>query len=275
MDDLGTRLERQSERFVLPAEALERTLARRDRRRRNERIASFVVVVALLITIIGSAVLLGSHSGSRTVPAGPTASPALPGPTSRELMSGVDRRLQPGSHWLSRGDLFISFQVPVGWRSFGDLAVSGPHGAAVGFWFADQVPLDPCNWKKASLDPGTSVDGLVAALDAQPGTTAPIDITLAGYPGRSMRLRAPTGGSMTGFKDCDVALVGGTSSLEHIYVRWWMGDSWFGEQPNQSDRLWMLDVNGERLVVAAQWFPTTSQHTRAQIDSIVRSIRIT
>ena len=271
MDNLGTRLDERSERFVLPADALERTLTRRDRRRRNERVASFVVVV-LLITIICGAVLLGSQSTSGTAPAGPTAS--LPGPISRELVSGLDRRLQPGSHWLTRGDLFISFQVPAGWRSFGDLAVSRPDGAAVGFWFADQVPLDPCNWKKASRDPGGSVDGLVAALGAQPGTTAPVDVTLAGYTGRSMRLRAPTDASMTGFKDCDVALVG-ASGFEHIYVRWWMGDSWFGEKPNQSDRVWILDVHGERLVVVAQTFPNTARRTRTQIDSIVRSIRVT
>ena len=275
MDDLGTRLDRRSERFVLPDDALERTLARRDRRRRNERIVSLLVVL-LLIAIVGGAVLLGTRSRSSTTPGGPTASPTtLPGPTSRELVSGLDQRLQPGPHWLTRGDLLISFHVPAGWRSFGDLAVSGPDGAAVGFWFADQVPLDPCNWKKASLDPGASVDGLVAALGDQAGTTAPVEVTLAGYPGRSMRLRAPTGGSMTDFKDCDVALVGASSSYEHIYVRWWMGDSWFGEQPNQSDRLWILDVHGQRLVVVAQRFPNTSQRTRVQIDSIVRSIRIT
>jgi len=271
MDDLGTRLDRRSERFVLPADALERTLTRRDRRRRNGRIVSFVVVV-LLITIISGAVLLGSHPRSGSAPAGPTAS--LPGPISRELVSGINRRLEPGPYWLSRGDLFISFHVPAGWRSFGDLAVSAPDGAAVGFWFADHVPVDPCNWKKASRDPGASVDGLTAALGGQPGTSTPVDATLAGYPGRSMQLRAPTPGSMTDFKDCDVALVG-TSRFEHIYVRWWMGDSWFGEQPNQSDRLWILDVHGEPLVIVTQSFPTTSQRTRAQIDSIVRSLRIT
>lgn len=274
MDDLGPRLDRRSERFVLPADALERTLTRRDRRRRNERIVSFVVV-GLLITIICGVVLLDSHSRSGTAPGGPTASPTtLPGPISRELVSGLNQRLQPGPHWLSRGEMFISFDVPAGWRSFGDLAVSGPAGAAVGFWFADEVPLDPCNWKKASRDPGASVDGLVAALGAQPGTTAPVDVTLAGYPGQSMQLRAPIGGSLTDFKDCDAALVG-TNRFEHIYVRWWMGDSWFGEQPNQRDRLWILDVHGERLVVVAQTFPNTSQRTRAQVESIVRSLRIT
>jgi len=232
-------------------------------------------VVTLLVVLVGTAVFVESFSTTRPGTQ-PTPSPTtLPGPISRELVSGINRPLPPGPYWLSRGDLFISFAVPAGWTSFGDLAVSGPGRTAVSFWFVDRVPVDPCSWNGDSLDPETSVDGLAQALSEQPGTTAPVDSALAGYQGRAMRLEAPTATSMAGvdFKECDVTMVG-LGRYEHAYIRWWMGDSWFEQKPDQIDRIWVLDVRGERLVVVASWTPTTPPQSRAQVNRIVDSIRI-
>ena len=271
MTDDRRTLERIGDRVPVPEPALERLLHRRDRSRRNDRITGLVVSL-LVIVLAATAVLVGS---SRSTPAGtgPAPSPTTPpGPISRELLSGIDRPLAPGPYWLSRGELFVSFTVPAGWRSFGNLAVSGPDRTAVGFWFVDRVPVDPCGWKGEWLDPGTSVDGLADALSGQPGTSEPVDVTLGGNPGRMMRLEAPTAG--VDFKDCDETTVH-KRSYEHVYVRWWMGDSWFGQKQEQIDRIWILDVHGERLVVAASWLPSTPQRSRSQIDGIVDSISIT
>jgi hypothetical protein len=266
--------QRAVERFEPPQPAYERLLRRRDRKRRNGRITGLVVGLFLL-ALMGSALVFGSRSGSRTTPAGPTASPTVrPGPISQELLPGNDRWLKPGSHWLSRGDLLISFEVPSGWRNIGYVAVHTLDGAQVSFWFPDQVPTDPCTWTEGVRSTlASSVDGLAAALGAQPGTTAPADVTLAGYQGRSMQLRGPTGGSNNALMDCDETRV--DTRMRHIYVRWWDGDYWFGEAPGQMDRLWILDVHGEPLVVVASWSPDTSPRTRSQIDDIVASIGIT
>jgi len=269
-DDRGT-LERIGDRVPVPEPAFERLLHRRDRSRRNDRITGLVVSL-LVIALAGTALFVGSLSNT-PAGTGPTPTPRTPpGPISRELVSGIDRPLAPGPYWLSREGLFISFKVPAGWTSFGDLAVSGPDRTAVGFWLVDRVPVDPCSWKGEWLDPGTSVDGLADALSGQPGASAPVDVTLAGNPARMMRLDAPTAG--VGFKHCDVTTVH-KRSYEHVYVRWWMGDSWFGQKPDQIDRIWILDVRGERLVIAASWLPSTPQGSRSQIDSIVESISIT
>lgn len=40
------------------------------------------------------------------------------------------------------------------------------------------------------------------------------------------------------------------------------------------DRLWILDVYGERLVIDASYFPSTPQAGRAQLFCIVHSVRI-
>jgi hypothetical protein len=273
MTDARDSLERIGDRVPAPEPAFERLLRRRERNRRNERITSLVVGL-LVFAIMGGAVFFGPRVGPRTVP-GASVSPSAPAwpPTSQQLLSGVDRRLQPGPHWLTRGDLLISFDVPTGWRSFGDLAVYTGDGANVGFWFADRVPVDPCSWKRSWNDPGTSVDGLTAALASQPGTSASSVVTLAGYAGRSMRVRAPADDSTNVLKDCDMTHVG--TSLEHVYVRWWMDDSWYGQRAGQFDRLWIMDVHGQRLVIVASWFPGTSPRARGQIDDIVASISIT
>ena len=41
----------------------------------------------------------------------------------------------------------------------------------------------------------------------------------------------------------------------------------------QVDRLWILDVNGERLVVDAYYLLETSEEDRAELEEVVQSIR--
>jgi hypothetical protein len=264
--------QRAVERFEPPQPAFERLLTRRDRKRRNDRITGLVVGLVVL-AIMGGALFVGARGGPQIAPVGTPSitPPPLTGPTSQELLPGHDRWLKPGPHWLSRGDLFISFEVPSGWRNVSDVAVHTLDDGEVGFWFPDEVPSDPCNWTDRTVHPGSSVDRLTAALAAQPGTTALADVTLAGYRGRSMQLQGPTGGS-NALKDCDATHV--DTSFRHLYVRWWDANQFFADGPGQIDRLWILDVHGEPLVVAAYWFPGTSARTRTQIDDIVASIRI-
>lgn len=47
-----------------------------------------------------------------------------------------------------------------------------------------------------------------------------------------------------------------------------------GHESGQFDRLWILDVYGERLVIDASYFPSTPQAGRAQLFCIVHSVRI-
>jgi hypothetical protein len=273
MTDARDSLERIGDRVPAPEPAFERLLGRRDRKRRNERITSLAVGL-LVIAIMGGAAFLGSGVEPRNSP-GASVAPSAQAwpPASQQLLRGVYRRLEPGPHWLTRGDLLITFEVPAGWRSFSDLAVVGEGGAAVEFWFADRVPLDPCRWTGSWSDPGTSVAGLTAALARQPGTSTPSEVTLAGYAGRSMRLRAPGKASTNSLKACDMGDKG--LDTQHIYVRWWMGDSWHGQDLEEVNRLWILDVHGERLVVVARWFPSTSARMKEQMSNVLASISIT
>jgi hypothetical protein len=275
MCDARRVLEQVGDRAAVPEPAYERLLERRDRKRRNDRITSLVVGV-LVIALVAAAAVGTYRDETKPAPGDAVQSPiTLPGPLSHEFVSGIDRRLQPGRYWLSRGDLYISFHVPAGWSSLDALAIRGPARTAISFWLVDRVAVDPCHWDGSWRDPGTSVDQLVNALSAQRGASSAVDVTLAGYPGRSMRLRAPSDISKNrnDFKDCDPET--NRDGTQQKYYTWWMGDLGFAHWPNQIDRLWILDVHGERLVINAEWFPGTSQRTKAQILNVVNSIAIT
>ncbi len=57
----------------------------------------------------------------------------------------------------------------------------------------------------------------------------------------------------------------------------WLGNGGDGERwqqmAGQVDRLWVLDVNGQRLVVDANYSPGTTQAQRDEEDQIVRSLQ--
>ena len=52
-----------------------------------------------------------------------------------------------------------------------------------------------------------------------------------------------------------------------------VADYW-AQGPNQHHQLWILDVDGTRLVIGATYFPDTSPQDRADLDEILASIQI-
>jgi hypothetical protein len=143
-------------------------------------------------------------------------------------------------------------------------------------WDVGELPHNPCHSIGHLYDPGPTVDDLVAALEAQRlrNATTPTDITLAGYQGQYLEVSVPARMVVTGdadFTGCDVQPGG-----HRDFVSWW-SDGNLAESyeavPGQVDRLWILDVNGQRLVVDASYSPNTTRTEREELDQIVRSIR--
>ena len=52
----------------------------------------------------------------------------------------------------------------------------------------------------------------------------------------------------------------------------WASDR-YQQSPGQVDRLWILDVHRERLVVDASYLPDATAHDRAELEEVVQSIR--
>jgi hypothetical protein len=145
----------------------------------------------------------------------------------------------------------------------------------LGVWDVGQVFRDPCHWQGQEFDPGPGVDELVAALVAQPkrNATKPIDVKLAGYSGRYLEWSVPAdlkSSTWTDFDDCDV------DSDGHHDFNSWLGNGMgnrYQQVPGQVDRLWVLDVAGQRLVVDATYSPDTNPADRDELEEMVESLR--
>jgi hypothetical protein len=168
--------------------------------------------------------------------------------------------------------------VGPGWQvnkgSFVDKS-SGPL-LGISVWDVGQVPRDPCHWLGQLSDPGPTVDNLVRALVAQPlrHASKPKDVTLAGYPGQYLEWSVPSSMVVTGdsdFKGCDVQPSNG-----HLDYVSWLGNGKgerYQQVAGQVDRLWVLDVKGQRLVVDATHTSDATPADLAEQQQIVETLR--
>ena len=90
-----------------------------------------------------------------------------------------------------------------------------------------------------------------------------IEVTLAGYHGKQMQLQVPP---TIEFSDCWHSEFHSCTALP--------SGGRYHQGPGQYDRLWIIDVDGVRLVIHAAFFPTTSPEDRAELLQIVESVRI-
>ena len=165
------------------------------------------------------------------------------------------------------------------WTLYKGFAVTNDSGGAsrgVSFWDVGEVARNPCHSIGHLYDPGPTVDDLVAALEGQSmrHATAPTDVTLAGSPGKYLEWSVPKGMVVTGdsdFAGCDVQ---GNGHRDFVS---WLGAGGDGERwqqmAGQVDRLWILNVNAQRLVVDASYSPDTTQAQRDEEVQIVHSLR--
>ncbi len=161
-------------------------------------------------------------------------------------------------------DVRLTFAVPYGWKHDGWVVVKGNPIVGVLFDVVANIYTDSC--PSVLVDPpvGPTVDDLASAWANLPGfdATAASDITVDGFHGKQIEFTVPDYNS----EDCaygDFKLLNAVGG----------GDYW-AQGPNQHHKLWILDVNGTRLVIVAMSFPDTSPQDRAAIDEILASIQI-
>jgi hypothetical protein len=219
------------------AEALDTTqpdqLARVHARIRTarRRRAAAVLAAGVLTTITAAAV---------------TAVEWSPGTTT-----GSDRRAVPAAgeteprRWTLRADgasadtVLVRLEAPSDYE--GTTWFVGSDEVTVGYWLVSEVPEDPCR-EKGRRDPGPTVEDLVRALDRQRVTTITDQepVTVGGHDGTYLELRAP---------DVD-------------YTACQEGQLWLWETPTngarhanwtpeQLERVWIIDVDGQRVVLNA------------------------
>ncbi|WES65844.1 hypothetical protein P0L94_07165 [Microbacter sp. GSS18] len=164
--------------------------------------------------------------------------------------------------------------VPEGWTSVDGWVLSqGP--VAVLLWNVNQVFGHPCQWEGTASTPGDSVDDLVAALVAVPlrKPTTPEPVEIDGRTGMYFEWSVPADITYDGedFPDCDAK-----PGDHHDFVSWTgigQPSTRYHQGPGQIDRVWIIDADGERLVIEAFSMPDATEDQIAEIHEIVESIR--
>ena len=167
----------------------------------------------------------------------------------------------------------IAVTVPDGWTGFGDAVVptvesyAPPGGAALMFWRGGWLNSQLCGeGAPADIPTGTTVAEFVTALVDHPDldVTSPVDVTLGGFSGKYLELRAPA--------NTTTDELGPEPSGCNYYFVWEPGV--YAQGPSALWRIWVLDVDGIRVVVRSDSFPGTTPQVQAQLQAIVDSIQI-
>ena len=177
--------------------------------------------------------------------------------------------LAPGAYGLTPNGVsnhVVVIQAPEGYQNIGGWTfVTDQPFHAMGFQTAQRVPPDPCGSGKYSkfdtmLDPGPSVQDLAAALTAQKGavTSDPVPVALDGHHGLYLTYQVGKGMDV---EKCEA----------HAFDIFSTGPgAWYLETARERAAIWILDVDGERLVLAWVAFPGV---TRAQMREMTRMVR--
>lgn len=219
-----------------------------------------------------------SKLGGETAPTAAASSPAG-GSVSTPAPSADPGATAIGGAIVGGGDPpTYTVDAPDGWSTSDGFFVikSVPGVLGLSVWNVGDVTRDPCHWHGQAFDPGPTVDDLVAALVAQPTRHAsePTDVTLGGYQGRYLKWSVPADMEVTGdadFTGCDVE----PSNGHRDFVSW--HGALFGERyqqvAGQVDMLWVLDVDGQRLLIDATYSPDISKADRTELVNIAKSLR--
>jgi hypothetical protein len=213
-----------------------------------------------------------SHSAA-TIPDGPLAAGSYTTqpfvPDAYGLCAG-----QAGCAESSVDDsIGVTFTVPDGWTGIigtifrTDQGNSPPGGAGLMFSRGGWLFSKACNGGLTAPDvrTGSTVDEFVSALVDHPDldVTTPVDVTLAGYSGKYLELQAPA--NIAADQDNP-----GPAKCAYYFV-WEPGI--YAQGPNHRWHIWVLDVDGTRVVVRSDTYPGTTPQVQAQLRAIVDSIR--
>jgi hypothetical protein len=230
--------------------------------------AAAVAVVA----VVGINLLPGGETGTGGLPPSPSPSPSM-SPSPQPTASLVAHTVRPCcTEDDPRFDsMTFAIMAPPSWEAYVDPVALGvwpvgqgnepPDGAYVGLYPGGNLFSNPCrpdDKMNADISVGPTVDDFVTALVDHPSldVTAPVDVTLAGYTGKYLDLLVPDNISECfRYRPLDA----------HIYA----------QGPGQRWHMWILDVDGVRVLVETNDYPGTPAETLAEEQAIIESLVIT
>jgi hypothetical protein len=253
-----------------------------------------------IVATVAMVALAGCSSGAETttptttapptsVPASPAAtasSEPSPAPTVQDVMALEGfAALDPGTYFIDPDadpstPLRVVYEVPSeGWSQWiGAVKFADEDGhVAVSITTVTNLVRQACrNHSPADPPVGPGVDDLASGLaDLAPFrvTSPPKDVTIYGYSGKHLELTVPNlPVNHEGFNECkDLNLYSwGSPNLGPPG-----DDAFFGYTgPGYREEFWILDVEGTRLMIAAERSAGSPSQDLAEQQAILDSIRI-
>jgi hypothetical protein len=230
--------------------------------------ATAVVVVAIVGAVLVASPDVGS--GDPETSASPSNTPS-PSPVS--FFGVPPGSVESGAYVVdSPFPARLTFTLPDGWEKIvsGREAVaacggSSPPGTCIGFWMADNVAVDACDPSSGQAFPqvGPTVDDLAASLAANQAieSTDPAPVTVSGFDGVYLEVEAPDAESI-----CTLAPM----------LYWTGGGSERSLLAGERTELWILDVDGARVVIEAAHSRggETTEQDLSELQEIIASIEI-
>jgi probable HAF family extracellular repeat protein len=159
----------------------------------------------------------------------------------------------------------IELTLPKGWFNYDGWGMNDGGPLIVSFWDVNKVYPTGCHWaSKPMIDPGPTVNGLAHALYTRPlrHASKPRSVSLGGFSGKYLKWSVPTNMSW--------------AHCRQGYFESWTAKGWASDRYQQGggqvDRLWILNVDGQRLVIDAAYLDATKKQ-RAELNRIVHSIK--
>ena len=232
-------------------------------------LAAAVIVLAVLV---GIQFLPGPNVGSDASPT-PTGTPLA-------LHGG---QLEPGTYLVSNVDapvrtpVSFTFTVPAGWIARAEdfyVSKKADTPGELGFvpWVVTHVYTDACHSEGALNEVGPTVDDLVTALVDQVNSdaTTPVDVEVGGYPAKFIRMSVPTDLDASTCRNPELLIQIWANQIESDYFAIPVGTDLHADAVSD---VYIVDVNGERVVLLAGHDPESSAADVAELDSIIGSIR--
>lgn len=187
--------------------------------------------------------------------------------------------LEPGTYFIDPDldpstPLRVTYEIPTaGWQMWIGAAKFGPGDGHVGVSITTVSNLVTQGCRDHSwADPpvGPSVDDLATALaNLAPFrvTSPPEDVSIYGYRGKHLELTVPD----MDFDRC----FGGTLESWVAAIDTEPGDAFYGYTgPGYTEEFWILDVEGTRLMIAAERSLGSPSEDLEELRAILNSIRI-
>lgn len=252
------------------------------------RTTSYAVTLAavVVVAVVGYNLLPGV-SGPGAPSAAPTPTPTPPSPT---FGSGLlpEGKLVAGHYTMPPHPDFpnvtLAADIPAGWVGFPEVPAlvsptkPGADGVLIGFMKADGLFSDPCHWdidgtgadnQPGDVVVGVSVDELVNALRANASYTSSTasPVTVGGFEGAEIELTLPGDDVL---QTCDSSASDPASPKYRVF-----GNGFWAQGPNNHWRLFILDVDQDRVIVMLNFFAEIPQADLVAARAIVDSLVIT